>query len=158
MPTFAKPIAGASLYSLVLLLGNLALVLTPGITEAEGLKEGTWNGTYDNYLARYEITNSTEGEKTRPKIEIYFPDLKEFFKTKDVEVIGKKLSFTIDEIGGEDCTLEKQENGQYIGVCKSLIDEADNSNSFEIYMVPPVAVENENSEPMAPPEINSTLE
>ncbi|MCP4255368.1 MAG: hypothetical protein GY775_18585 [Candidatus Scalindua sp.] len=149
MLSFTKTIAGASLYSLAVLLSNLILVLTPGITWAEGLQEVTWgDGKYGKNPVHYVVTNSTEGEKAIPKIKkMVLFKLELVFNIKDVTIKENSLSFTIyTEDENQICTLLKQENGQYVGTCKSD-DESNSSKSIDISMRPPVADENESPEP-----------
>jgi hypothetical protein len=104
MPELAKLITKAALYEIVLLFGTLTLVLFPGITGAEVLQEGTWDGTYtkSQFLAQYVVTNTTEGAETISSIKMILPELEpqsDFtFEIKDVQIKENSLTFTIHKL------------------------------------------------------------
>ena len=159
MPTFTKPITKAAFFSAVLLLSNLAMVLSSGVLGAEVLQEGTWSGTYakSQHHAQYEVTKSTSGEETIINITMRLSELELVHEIKDVQIRGNSLFFTIHKKHEkQDCTLRKQESDQYIGTCKSEFDSAGESLSH-ISMTPPVAIENENPEPEPEPTVTPEI-
>ena len=141
MSTTAKSISKSASFSALLLLSNLAMVLASGITGAEILQEGTWNGTYtfseSPHSAQFIVTNSTPGEETITDIKMILAELELIYDIKNVQLSGNRLSFTILKRNEKQiCTLLKQENQKYVGTCKSDADSAGVILN-DIFMAPP---------------------
>jgi len=112
---------------------------------AETLQEGVWKGTYSaaQFQAKYYISNSGEGDKTKSNIKMVLPDLEprlDFtYELKDVLISDKDLSFTIhkkNEI--QKCTLQRNDKNQFSGTCLSDADK-EGTTMVDISMIPPTA-------------------
>ena len=114
---------------------------------ADGLQEGQWSGVYTSYHgsslnAEYHVSKIKENDKNIINIKMVLdlqPRAKYTYELKNIRLEDKKLTFNIKkENETKTCELEKQDNDQYVGLCKSDVDpDPEGKWLASILMTPP---------------------
>lgn len=107
----------------------LLLMLPFASVMADDLKEGEWQGALTNslgkrYKIKYNIHYNNKDDLKELKIEMIYLDLEPMpdytYQLTDIKLNNEKLSFNIPrEYDSRICTLTKQDDNNYAGMCQS---------------------------------------